>query len=129
LPVDLIYKEEAYKIIGAAMAVHRELGHGFLEAVYQEAFEIELGLQGIPFESEVALPIDYKEIRLKKQYYADFICYNKIIVETKALNGLDTAHESQLLNYLKATGFKLGLLINFGSPSLQYKRMANSIRE
>jgi GxxExxY protein len=129
LPVDLIYKEETYKIIGAAMAVHRELGHGFLEAVYQEAFEIELGLQGIPFESEVALPIDYKEIRLKKQYYADFICYNKIIVETKALNGLDTAHESQLLNYLKATGFKLGLLINFGSPSLQYKRMANSIRE
>jgi GxxExxY protein len=129
LPVDLIYKEEAYKIIGTAMAVHRELGHGFLEAVYQEAFEIELGLQGIPFESEVALPIDYKEIRLKKQYYADFICYNKIIVETKALNGLDTAHESQLLNYLKATGFKLGLLINFGSPSLQYKRMANSIRE
>jgi GxxExxY protein len=129
LPVDLIYKEEAYKIIGTAMAVHRELGHGFLEAVYQEAFEIELGLQGIPFESEVALPIEYKEIRLKKQYYADFICYNKIIVETKALNGLDTAHESQLLNYLKATGFKLGLLINFGSPSLQYKRMANSIRE
>jgi GxxExxY protein len=129
LPVDLIYKEEAYKIIATAMAVHRELGHGFLEAVYQEAFEIELGLQGIPFESEVALPIDYKEIRLKKQYYADFICYNKIIVETKALNGLDTAHESQLLNYLKATGFKLGLLINFGSPSLQYKRMANSIRE
>lgn len=111
------------------MAVHRELGHGFLEAVYQEAFEIELGLQGIPFESEVALPIDYKEIRLKKQYYADFICYNKIIVETKALNGLDTAHESQLLNYLKATGFKLGLLINFGSPSLQYKRMVMSAND
>jgi GxxExxY protein len=129
LPVDLIYKEEAYKIIGTAMAVHRELGHGFLEAVYQEAFEIELGLQGIPFESEVALPIDYKEIRLKKQYYADFICYNKIIVETKALNGLDTAHESQLLNYLKATGFKLGLLINFGSPSLQYKRMVMSAND
>lgn len=122
----LIYKEEAYKIIGAAMTVHRELGNGFLEGVYQEAFEIELGLQGIPFESEVALPIDYKGIRLKKQYFADFICYNKIIVETKALNGLDTAHESQLLNYLKATGFKLGLLINFGSPSLQYKRMVMS---
>ncbi len=111
------------------MAVHQELGHGFLEAVYQEAFEIELGLQGILFGREVALPIEYKGVRLKKQYYADFICYNKIIVETKALNGLDTAHESQLLNYLKATGFKLGLLINFGSSSLQYKRMVMSTND
>ena len=120
---NLIYKEEAYKIIGAAMAVHSELGCGFLEAIYHEALLLEFDMQGIPYNSEVELTIEYKGIELKKKYCADIICYDKIIVELKAINTLDSVHESQVLNYLKATNFKLGLLINFGEESLKYKRM------
>jgi GxxExxY protein len=120
---DLIYKDEAYEIIGAAMAVHRELGPGFLEAVYQEALEIEFQLRDIPYERERQLNIDYKGHTLSKHYNADFVCYNKIIVETKAICDLSTKDESQLLNYLKATGYKLGILINFGEERLRYKRM------
>ncbi|MBT3209226.1 MAG: GxxExxY protein [Bacteroidetes bacterium] len=119
----LIYKEEAYKIIGCAIEVHKELGCGFLEAVYQEALEIEFYKKQIPFVREKRLLINYKGIQLKKEYIADFICYNQIIVEIKALTTLKPEHQSQVLNYLKATGNKLGLLINFGSQSLQYKRM------
>ena len=122
---DLIYKEEAYEIIGAAMAVHRELGPGFLEAVYQEALEIEFQLRGIPYEREKLLNVEYKGHTLTKHYNADFICYNKIIVETKAICELTSKDESQLLNYLKATGFKLGILINFGEERLRYKRMVH----
>ncbi len=120
---DLIYKEEAYEIIGAAMAVHRELGPGFLEAVYQEALEIEFQLKEIPYERERQLNIEYKTQTLKKHYNADFVCHDKIIVETKALCELSSKDESQVLNYLKATGFKLGILINFGEERLRYKRM------
>ncbi|NJN26300.1 MAG: GxxExxY protein [Cyclobacteriaceae bacterium] len=105
------------------MTVHRELGHGFLEAVYQEALEIELIDHNIPFQREVFMPVMYKGTLLQKNYIADFICYSKIILEVKALKALDSSHEAQMLNYLKATNFKLGLLINFGSPSLEYKRM------
>ncbi|NOX66398.1 MAG: GxxExxY protein [Chlorobi bacterium] len=121
--MDLIYKDEAYKIIGAAMDVHRELGSGFLEAVYQEALAIEFEKRSIPFDQEKKLEITYKGQLLSKYYEADFICYDKIIVETKALEELIGKHEAQVLNYLKATGFKLGLLINFGSESLDYRRL------
>jgi GxxExxY protein len=119
----LLYKDESYKIIGAAMAVHRELGSGFLEAVYHEALEIEFKHQYIPHQSEAMLPIKYKDVILQKQYFADFICYDKIVVEIKAVKELDSIHEAQVFNYLKATGYKLGLLINFGEESLTYKRL------
>ena len=121
--VDLIYKEESYKIIGACMEVHKVLGPGFLEAVYQEALEIEFKNQGIPFEREKELKIYFKGIELRKRYNADFVCYEKIIVETKALSALNSDHEAQLLNYLKATSFRLGILVNFGEQKLNYKRM------
>ncbi len=120
---DLIYKQEAYKIIGACMTVHNVLGCGFLEAVYAEALEIEFKEHNIPYNREVPLSIEYKGQILNKNYVADFICYNKIIVELKAVNYLESVHESQVLNYLKATGYKLGILINFGAQSLKYKRL------
>jgi GxxExxY protein len=116
-------KNETYQLIGVAMEVHNELGAGFLEAVYQEAFEIELIRQNIPYEREKTLNIYYKKEKLKKEYSADFFCFDQIIVEIKALNELNSIHESQLLNYLTATKTKVGLLINFGQKSLQYKRM------
>ena len=109
------------------MTVHRKLGCGFLEAVYQEALEIEFENQHIPFQREVPLAISYDGKILKKQYVADFTCYDKIIVELKALNSLESGHEAQVLNYLKATGLKLGLLINFGEKTLKYKRIIKEI--
>jgi len=121
--VDLIFKEECFKIIGACLEVHKTIGCGFLEPIYQEALSIEFNKQNIPFEKEKILCIIYKDIELEKKYIADFICYDKIIVELKALSSLDSEHESQVLNYLNATGFKLGLLVNFGEKSLKYKRM------
>jgi GxxExxY protein len=121
--MELLYKEEVYEIIGAAMEVHKVLGCGFLEAVYQEAFEKELVFNQIPYIREAQLNIYYKNELLSKYYNADFICFEKIIVELKALEELNSNHEAQLINYLKASGLKLGLLINFGSKSLQYKRM------
>ena len=120
---DLIYKEESYKIIGASMDVYNSLGCGFLEAVYQEALEIEFSLRGIPFEREVRIRIDYKGHTLRKEYVADFICYNKIVVEIKALSLIKSENLAQTLNYLKATTNKLGLLINFGESSLKYRRV------
>jgi len=114
---------QTYAIIGAAMEIHRQLGHGFLEAVYQDAAVIEFNLRKIPFEKEVSLPVRYKDTLLPSQYRADFICLSEIIVEFKALSRLSSVEESQLLNYLKATDLKRGLLINFGASSLQYKRM------
>ena len=114
---------QTYAIIGAAMEIHRQLGHGFLEAVYQYAAIIEFPLREIPFEREVALPIKYKNILLPIQYRADFVCFSEIIVEFKALSKLTSVEEAQLLNYLKATGMQRGLLINFGASSLQCKRL------
>ncbi len=105
-PKDILYKEEAYMIVGAAMMVHRELGCCFLEQVYQEALEKEFKDQGIPNEREVTLNIEYRGRPLQKHYVADFICYDKIILELKAVNKLEGVHESQVLNYLKATGYK-----------------------
>ena len=111
----IVYKEEAYKIVGAAFKVYNGLGHGFLEAVYQEALEIELQKQGIPYEREKELKIRYDGIELKQTYKADFVCFGKIIVELKAVSALDDTHRSQVYNYLHATGHKLGLLLNFGN--------------
>ena len=120
---NILYKEECYKIIGACMSVHKELGPGFLEAVYQESLAIEFLDQGVPFEKEKEIRIFYKDKILDKCYKADFLCYDKIIVELKALSELSNEHISQLLNYLKATKLRVGLLVNFGSPSLIYKRL------
>lgn len=119
----LLYKEESYRIIGAAMEVHRELGKGFLESVYQEAVEIELTALQIPFRKEVPLNIKYKNINLSKYFVADFVCFEKIILELKSIPDLSIEHTSQVFNYLRATDMKLGILINFGAKSLQYKRI------
>lgn len=117
---------ESYAIIGACMEVHRELGPGFSEGAYQEALALEFGYRNIPFEREKLLSIYYKGQLLKKCYFADFVCFENIIVELKALSELDNAHLAQVLNYLKATGHQLGLLINFGTTSLQYRRVIRS---
>ena len=114
-----------YAIIGAAMEVHRVLGPGFLEKVYQEALALELSDRDIPSEREILLPIDYKGRRLHAKYFADFVCHRQVIVECKAINGLTGADESQAINYLKATGLKVALLLNFGNSSLQYRRLVN----
>ena len=121
---NLVAGDEVYAIMGAAFDVHNELGSGFLEAVYQEALETELRSRGIPFVSQHPIGIKYKGQVLESHYYADLLCYNKIIVELKALKTMGGVEESQLLNYLKATGVKIGLLINFGKhPRLEWKRL------
>jgi GxxExxY protein len=120
---DLLLKEEVYAVAGAAIELHRELGPGFLEPVYQEAMEIELAERTIPFHAQKALSIRYKQRVLLKQYVPDLICYDQIIVELKALDRLSGTEESQLLNYLKASGRRVGLLVNFGSHGrLEWKR-------
>ena len=120
---DILYKDECYKIIGACINVHKELGPGFLEAVYQESLALEFFEQRIPFEKEKDIRIFYKDKLLDKCYKADFLCFEKIIVELIALSELSNDHISQLLNYLKATKLRVGLLVNFGSSSLIYKRL------
>jgi len=121
--VELFLREEVYAVIGAAMEVHKELGPGFLEAVYQEALEMELEMRGIPFEPQKNLKLYYKGRLLKKEYTPDLLCFGKLIVDLKAIDRLSGKEESQILNYLKATGLKVGLLINFGSsPKLEWQR-------
>ena len=120
---ELLLKEEVYKIVGAAMEVYNVLGPGFLEAVYQEALEIELTDRGIPFEPQKELRITYKGRTLNKSYTADFFVFGQIVVEIKAADHLTSHDEAQLLNYLKATGMKVGVLINFGTADkLEWKR-------
>jgi GxxExxY protein len=114
---------ETFAIIGAAMEVHRELGRGFLELAYQTALALEFQGRTIPFKAEVALPIRYKGKLLPCGYRADFVCFENIIVETKAISKLAGADEAQLNNELKATGLHRGLLLNFGAPSLEHKRL------
>ena len=108
------------------MNVHRELGCGFLEAVYQEALAIEFHNAGIPFKREVPLQINYKGVTLSKEYVADFVCYDKIIIELKAVSQIADIHKSQVKNYLKATGFQLGIIANFGNIKLETARVCNS---
>jgi GxxExxY protein len=121
---DLLYKDEVYAIVGAAMDVYNDLGPGFLENVYQEAMEIELEAKGVPSKSIQEIHIKYKGRQLKRFYIADLVCYDKIIVEIKAMSTLTLKEEGQLINYLKATGMKVGVLINFGHyPNLEWKRL------
>lgn len=120
----LIYPQECYAIIGAAMQVYNTLGSGFLEAVYQEALEIEFQKRNIPYEREKELRISYREVELKQTYRADYVCYGKIIVELKAVHELDDVHRAQVINYLHITQCKLGILLNFGHPDeLQFERL------
>jgi len=122
----LIYPKESYAITGCLMAVHRELGCGFLEAVYQEALAREFREAGIPFSQEKNLTIYYKGAPLTKEYIADFVCYDKIIVELKAVSQINNVHKCQVRNYLKATGYELGIIANFGDVSLETARICNS---
>ena len=128
-PIDAITKDlsvrdpRTYAIIGAAIEVHKQLGCGFLESVYQEALAIELDLRRIPFRREVKLPVNYKGQRLVTGFCADFICFDSLVVELKALTNMSGSEEAQLINYLKATRYKVGLLFNFGTRSLQHRRI------
>jgi GxxExxY protein len=121
---EIVYKEESYRIMGACFAVYKDKGNGFLEAVYQECLEIELELQGIPFLAQGELQLSYKGRELKQKYKPDFLCFDRIIVEIKAVSELTDEHRSQVHNYLKATGLRLGLLVNFGSAGkVEYERI------
>ena len=121
---DLILKDEVYAVVGAAIEVHRELGPGFLESIYQEAMEIELKARKIPFVPQQPISVRYKDVTLKRQYFADLVCFEQIVVEIKALDRLSGTEQAQVLNYLKGTGFPVGILINFGNHGrLQWKRL------
>lgn len=120
----IIYKEEGFKIQGAIFNVYKNIGCGFLESVYQEALEMELEYQHIPFESQKEIKITYRDKELQHYFIADFVCYDKIIIEIKAVKALDDIHRAQLLNYLKATKIKLGILANFGAhPKVKIERI------
>lgn len=121
----MVYKKESYDICGAMFAVHKELGCGFLERVYQDALEIEFQERGIPYEREKEIRIMYKGRPLGDPYRADFVCYGKIIVELKAVSETNGVHRAQVLNYLKATKMKLGILANFGERFLAPERIVN----
>jgi len=123
----LLFEEETFKIIGASMTVHKTLGNGFLESVYQEALEKELTKQGIPFERQKKLSVYYDGQRLTKYFIADFVCYDKIILEIKAISFLHQNVKQQVINYLKTTELEVGLLINFGEKSLTWKRFINTL--
>jgi len=120
----MLYEELTYEIQGACFEVYKTMGCGFLEPVYQECLEIEFADRGIPFESQKELDLEYKGKRLKQRYVPDFVCYEKIVVELKALDKITSEHKAQLLNYLHASDMRLGLLVNFGHhPKLEWKRM------
>lgn len=121
----IIYKEESYRIIGVCMEIHRAMGRGFLESVYSEILEVEFTKEKIPFEREKRLDLYYNNIKLNKYFKADFICFDEIILEIKAVSYLTDVFSKQLQNYLKATNKTLGILINFGEASLVYKRIIN----
>jgi GxxExxY protein len=115
MTTDILFKDEVFQIVGAAMDVYNHLGNGFLEAVYQEALPIEFEARGVPFKAQLPQQIHYKDRILRQTYIPDFIAYDQIIVELKAIKALGPNEEAQMLNYLKATGFRLGILLNFGA--------------
>ncbi len=122
--MEILYKDECHAIMGACFEVYKDKGCGFLEAVYQECLQIEFGLAGIPFRAQIKLQLEYKGHRLKQVYVPDFICYDKIIVELKAVTQLADEHRAQVHNYLKATSYRLGLLVNFGHyPKVEWERI------
>jgi GxxExxY protein len=121
---DIIYKEESYQTLGACFEVYKEMGCGFVELVYQESLEIELGLRDIPFKSQVQLSLNYKGRPLKGKYIPDFVLFEKIVLEIKAVKEITPEHRAQVYNYLRATGYRLGLLVNFGHhPRVEYERI------
>jgi GxxExxY protein len=121
----IIYKLESFEIMGACFEVYKEKGSGFVESVYQECLEIELGLRNIPFKAQSELTLTYKGRPLKSKFKPDFICYDKIVLELKTVSGLTDEHRAQVQNYLRATGLKLGLLVNFAHyPKVEYERIA-----
>ena len=122
---EIIYKDESYAITGALYNVHNKLGRGFLESVYSEALSIEFDKLGIPYECEKKIPTYYGDIKLKKYFKADFICYDGIILELKNTSYIMRAHQDQLTNYLMATKLKLGIIVAFGGPRVVYKRIIN----
>jgi len=117
------FKEESYRVIGACMEVHRELGRGLLEIVYKDALEYEFKLRNIPFEREKAFQVQYKNITLSHQFFADFVVYDNIILEIKSRSRIVDEFIKQTLNYMAIANSSLGLVVNFGEPSLQYKRL------
>lgn len=124
METNLLFKEESYKIAGACFEVYREKGCGFLESVYQECLEIEFRLQSIPFKAQSPLSLEYKHCPLRALFIPDFVCYDRIVVELKAVAELADEHRAQVQNYLKATQFNLGLLVNMGHyPKLQIERI------
>jgi GxxExxY protein len=124
IEVEIVFKEESYRIIGACLEVYNEKGCGFVEPVYQECLEIEAKLRSIPFEAQRAVSLDYKGQLLRQVYKPDLICFDKIIVELKAVSRLTDEHRAQVHNYLKATHLRLGLLVNFGHyPGLEHERI------
>lgn len=119
----LIFETETYEVLGACFEVYREKGCGFLEDVYQECLEIEFGIRGLPFVVKPPLELEYKGHKLRKKYEPDFFCHGKVILEIKAVKVLDDSHRAQLMNYLRATGIQVGLLVNFGHyPKVQHER-------
>jgi len=124
--MEIVLKEESYRIVGACYEVYNTMGSGFLESVYQECLGIEFTNEIIPFKPKVPLELTYKGHELEQKYVPDFICFDKVILEIKAVKELCDEHRAQVHNYLKATGYRLGLLVNFGShPKLQYERIVN----
>ncbi len=124
MQAEILYKDESYRVVGACFEVYREKGCGFHESVYQECLEIELRLQGVPFLAQRPLALEYKGCPLRSRYQPDFVCYDRIVLEVKAVTELADEHRAQVLNYLKATGLRLGLLANFGHyPKTQVERI------
>jgi GxxExxY protein len=121
---EVIYREESYKIMGACFEVYKQKGRGFTEPIYQECLALEFQLQGIPFVPQAVVEMDYKGMKLKQYFQVDFVCFDCIVVELKAVSKLIDEHRAQILNYLHANKFKLGLLVNFGHyPKLEYERI------
>jgi GxxExxY protein len=122
--MEVVYREESYRVMGACFEVYREMGCGFLEPVYQECLELEFELQGLPFKPQAELILSYKGRPLKQKYFPDFLLFDKIVLEIKAVKELAKEHHAQVHNDLKATGYRLGLLVNFGSyPKVESNRI------